>query len=631
MTLCIAFAANYANAQTGDIPSDAVKYNTNIVAELNTGTWCGWCPRGAGAFAYYSDIYVGSTYQGHFIPIAVHYNDKMEVSSYTNSMSKNGYPSMSVNRVGSATDPKNMEKVASIAKRVTYWKTEVGATSSSNGYANIDFTIRCGYDNPGAQVKYAIVLTEDGVGPFSQQNSYSNNYDAINQLPSSIRPYMYQYAEAPSPFSTLYNYVARCIYPSYSGQSYTADWLRDTPQTISVNMPIPYDIENMSNVTVVVMVFDASTGETIAAESKRWAEEEKGEDPIIDPQGDQPITDPQGEKLTCVRSGTKHYPYMQWMANESYKWGASEIVMDGNTVYLKDPVSDYPAGTYIKGVKEGDKVTFTLPQLINALDGENYYVTRMIYYSDVPTYVEDGINTITFQCTDGDFGMTMETSDDRISFGIISEHGEWMDMSESQQVYGLFSDELLTPPAGLTTDTWTVHHNNGDYDVEIGFDGGDVWIKGIAPSLPNTWIKGHASGNSITLPTSQYIGITSSGKYYYFMTGMLYSLGGSSFDIMETDDITLAYNATEGTITGGEDDAYVINLGNAGILTLDYYIHFWMERHGGAGIADIDADAVQSVHYFDLQGRPVENPDNGVYIKRTVLTSGKAITTKEIR
>ena len=119
MTLCIAFAANYANAQTGDIPSDAVKYNINIVAELNTGTWCGWCPRGAGAFAYYSDIYVGSTYQGHFIPVAVHYNDKMEVSSYTNSMSKNGYPSMSVNRVGSATDPKNMEKVASIAKRFT--------------------------------------------------------------------------------------------------------------------------------------------------------------------------------------------------------------------------------------------------------------------------------------------------------------------------------------------------------------------------------------------------------------------------------------------------------------------------------------------------------------------------------
>ncbi len=72
----------------------------------------------------------------------------------------------------------------------------------------------------------------------------------------------------------------------------------------------------------------------------------------------------------------------------------------------------------------------------------------------------------------------------------------------------------VTAPEGLQTETY---HASGmsflemaqvNYDVQIGFDGNDVYLQGILRAIPEAWIKGVKNGNEIVFATGQYLGET---------------------------------------------------------------------------------------------------------------------------
>jgi hypothetical protein len=78
----------------------AKKFNTvsqivekNVVIEEGTGTWCGWCPRGAVAMEYMYD-----TYPTRFIGVAVHNADPMTVTEYDDGANLSGFPGCNVDR-----------------------------------------------------------------------------------------------------------------------------------------------------------------------------------------------------------------------------------------------------------------------------------------------------------------------------------------------------------------------------------------------------------------------------------------------------------------------------------------------------------------------------------------------------
>ena len=54
-----------------------------------------------------------------------------------------------------------------------------------------------------------------------------------------------------------------------------------------------------------------------------------------------------------------------------------------------------------------------------------------------------------------------------------------------------------------------------DVDVEIGFNGDEVWLKGICQYLPDAWIKGWRDGDKLVFPSEQYLG-SASGVPVYF-------------------------------------------------------------------------------------------------------------------
>ena len=187
-----------------------------VVGEEATGTWCGWCPRGAVALNWMDNDY-GGYWQG----IAVHNGDPMTHPDYDNGIAPyiSGYPSGLVDR-GTDIDPGSfkqdfLQRIVVAPKATIENGAElVGNVLKVNLTANFTSPVSGNY-------KLACVLVEDSVTGTSSQYYQSNSYSggssgALIDVDGS------DWANKPSnvPASQMvYRHVARGIAPSFMGQS----------------------------------------------------------------------------------------------------------------------------------------------------------------------------------------------------------------------------------------------------------------------------------------------------------------------------------------------------------------------------------------------------------------------------
>ncbi len=149
--------------------------NRKVLLEEGTGTWCGWCPRGA---VFLKLIY--PSYKGYMVPIAVHNGDIMTVTTYDKEVTTfngfTGFPGMIVDRRG-VTDPS-----AALAPGLGYLREEpdatllIGATEPDvDGNMNISVSVDYLKDIPKG---YSMVLSvvEDQVKGTTSQYNQANYY-----------------------------------------------------------------------------------------------------------------------------------------------------------------------------------------------------------------------------------------------------------------------------------------------------------------------------------------------------------------------------------------------------------------------------------------------------------------------
>jgi thiol-disulfide isomerase/thioredoxin len=184
-----------------------------VVAEEGTGTWCGWCPRGA---VFMDEMQ--TKYAGYFAGIAVHNADPMVVTDYDAAVGGliSGYPGALVDRLPyidpSAIENDFMTRIV-IAPAATF--NISGSLNSSNNmldvYVETDFqqTVTGSY-------KLAVVLTEDDVTGTTSQYNQSNYYSGgSNGVMGG-----FETLSNPVPAAQMhYDHVARDINPSFAGQS----------------------------------------------------------------------------------------------------------------------------------------------------------------------------------------------------------------------------------------------------------------------------------------------------------------------------------------------------------------------------------------------------------------------------
>ncbi len=117
------------------------------------------------------------------------------------------------------------------------------------------------------------------------------------------------------------------------------------------------------------------------------------------------------------------------------------------------------------------------------------------------------------------------------------------------------TEQLVTPPAGLTTQEYQFKATSIEYDmdgsvaamtpvtwnVRVGFSGQDVYIQGLTQHLPDAWVKGTKNDDAYRFDAGQFYGKTKLGQKFYF--------GSLIFNSLASMD--MAWNSSTFTFSGG--------------------------------------------------------------------------------
>lgn len=228
---------------------------------------------------------------------------------------------------------------------------------------------------------------------------------------------------------------------------------------------------------------------------------------------------------------------------------------EDGTMYFKDLVQMLPYETWIKGKREGEKVTIEKGQPVKYSGGSTISIYRL-------TYTDNG-----FVKTDEDITYTVTSENGRDVLWVdgcdtyydtvggvkdrdntIVEAGDYA----SVLTYDPDNDpnakpELVVLPEGLTTKNCAIkaysyaNEEMIEYSVKIGFDGNDVYLGGIMADIKNGFVKGTKQGKTLTFDTDQYIGLF---QGYY----PIYVVAGTS-EYEELDSWTLSYDENTGMYT----------------------------------------------------------------------------------
>lgn len=220
-----------------------------VVSEEGTGTWCGWCPRGAVMLDKMT-----TQYNDYFTGIAVHNGDPMTVALYDDGLGFSSFPTAVTDR-GPGLNPSQIE--SQFLERIV----EAPAAFITNGavynagsrklYVSVtaDFQMAMSGD-----FRLACAITEDSVTGTSSGYNQSNYYSggASGEMGG------YELLGNPVPAADMvYDHVARGILPDVDGQinSFPASVNSGEVHTVS----FVFDIDStwdMSKMHIVGLLID---------------------------------------------------------------------------------------------------------------------------------------------------------------------------------------------------------------------------------------------------------------------------------------------------------------------------------------------------------------------------------------
>ena len=233
-----------------------------VVLEEGTGTWCGWCPRGAVGMAL-----MKAKYPDTFIGIAVHDGDPMTLQDYDYYMVSNfftGFPEAVVDRKAQfLCDPYSSSEYYF---QLETHETPIAGIQLSGGFANANKTAitlktvtTFGVSSNNTVFKLAYVLIENGITGYDQQNYYAGGGAGI----------MAGYENKPSVVTdVVFNDVARGIYSDPAGitGSIPASITEMTPVEHTYTINLPTTVKDKNQLEVAVLLLNATTGEIENAE-----------------------------------------------------------------------------------------------------------------------------------------------------------------------------------------------------------------------------------------------------------------------------------------------------------------------------------------------------------------------------
>ncbi|MDB3905354.1 T9SS type A sorting domain-containing protein [Crocinitomicaceae bacterium] len=265
---------NDAEISTVSLTQIPTKY---VVGEEKTGTWCGWCPRGAVGLANMESV-------SEFIGIAIHNgsNDPMVVTAYDDNIGTyipGGYPRGGVDRVENG-NPAAANFLAMHNERVEKIvpcevKTLTAAHNSATNKINVSVESEWYGTIPG-QYRFSCVIVEDDVlgedNGFLQVNYYDGGANGSMAFPSGINN-DFDFATGGDPADPYqfngYDHVAR--YLSNNDILGNSGSLPSNEIPIGIHSytfnPIPATfVDDINKSHAIVMIVNSETGEILNAQ-----------------------------------------------------------------------------------------------------------------------------------------------------------------------------------------------------------------------------------------------------------------------------------------------------------------------------------------------------------------------------
>lgn len=231
-----------------------------VVVEEGTGTWCGWCPRGA--------VNIDAVYEANpdlVMPIAIHNGDPMTNADYDSPFSQtiSGYPSGHVDRKEINLDPADFgTAVAGIQDRMVpvQVKTQT-AYDPETRMVTVYGTAHSSVPTQANDLRFTCVITEDHV------TGTDAGYNQTNYYAGGAQGAMGGFEGLPDPVPASqmeYRFVARAILGGFSGlensipDAVAAD--EDFNVQFTYQVPQGYDVEQMK---AIIFIQDEETGEIL--------------------------------------------------------------------------------------------------------------------------------------------------------------------------------------------------------------------------------------------------------------------------------------------------------------------------------------------------------------------------------
>lgn len=347
--------------------------------------------------------------------------------------------------------------------------------------------------------------------------------------------------------------LAAAIMTSLCGYSFAAGPLKSNCTNRNM-MRAELQNEATSN-TVKIKKSDKHSTKTLSAVSRA---EDDAATPII--------VAPEGTVKTYQRSGLGIYEDGFYPAVGADYGLITEVVWcENGDVYIKNPLMFYNCDAYMKGHVEGNEIVVDLPQPLEFTTDIELSITllkgEVDDYGDLEFIPEEGDCQLRYTIEGDSFGRQLD-EDEFTMLGLIWDD-YFMDYGELECQYVPFNATPIEVPAGLKPEEWACTYGGDGHYIGIAFDGKDAYIKGIAPSLPDTWIKGSVAGDKVTFASEQYLGVDPRNHHMAYFYGATMSLeedpewGDMVMTPHFADDITFTYDAEEHIMTS--EDAILIN------------------------------------------------------------------------
>jgi hypothetical protein len=280
---------------------------------------------------------------------------------------------------------------------------------------------------------------------------------------------------------------------------------------------------------------------------------------------DVPITNPTGEVKEYTTTTTDYTYLWGYIFDYTDTGYAGEIVFDGNTAYIKNPITTLGGyNTYIKGSVDGNKITVSLPQPLISEEGYTFHVDRCVLDSEnsedySPAYNIDDSEPLTYTIND-DGSITSDWKDENVILGLTYDN-EWYYYGSYAVEYVPFDGTRLTiadMPADFTeklSSNWAVLSDEGSSYVSAAEYNGKFYIGGLFSSDPDALLVGDIDGTTVTFASNQYMGVDNDYGYRTFFHGLdVETEYDEEYDEYYTfydlaDNVTMTYSAEENKLS----------------------------------------------------------------------------------